>query len=137
MSQKKSKKYEPHIKKKVFSALLPLLFHLIAADGKITEEETDLVVEFIKELPKEGFTLDELNNFLDKTESILEKPPSVYIENAIKVLDKEEQLECLKILILASLIDQEFDISEADVLLEVSEGFGLDLEKVLAEVTEE
>ena len=61
----------------------------------------------------------------------------MYIENAIKVLDKEEQLECLKILILASLIDQEFDISEADILLEISEGFGLDLEKVLAEVTEE
>lgn len=115
---------------------MPLLFHLVTADGKITDEESDLLVEFVKELPKEGISQEEIKDFFDKTETILEKGPKVYIENAVKILEKDEKLECLEILILASLVDQDFDVAEADLLLEVSEAFGLDLNKVFDKVTE-
>jgi uncharacterized tellurite resistance protein B-like protein len=137
MSHKKTKKFENIIKKKIFSVVLPLLIHMIVADGKITDKETKLIIDFMNELPKEGFTLDELHDFLDKTESIIEKEPSVYIENALKLLDKDEQLECLKILITASIIDKKLDSSEAGILLDVSKAFGLDVKKLIIEMYKE
>jgi uncharacterized tellurite resistance protein B-like protein len=137
MSHKKTNKFENIIKKKIFSVVLPLLIHMIVADGKITDKETKFIIDFMNELPKEGFTLDELHDFLDKTESIIEKEPSVYIENALKLLDKDEQLECLKILITASIIDKKLDSSEAGILLDVSKAFGLDVKKLIIEMYKE
>ena len=135
MSQNHSKNIENPINKKVFTAVLPLLFHLVEVDGKVTKEETELIGKFIKDLPKEGISEEEVVDFMNNKNSILENNSTTYIENAFKILDKDEQLDCLKVLILASLIDQEFDISEADLLLDVSEAFGFELEKVLADVT--
>ena len=137
MSKKKPKKLNKNLEKKIFDATFPLLIHLVAADGKLHDAEEEMLKEFALAIAEEGISPHEISAFLDRTDEIINNGTELYIENAKKLLTGEEKKETLEILILASLVDEDVDPSEAMLLQDVAEAFKLDLEKVIDEVLED
>jgi uncharacterized tellurite resistance protein B-like protein len=123
------------MKTKYAEVILPLVIHMMSADGEATDLEIRWFEGFLSTLVDDKEVRNELRRkVVDKIDDILAVEPSEYIKKGLEILDKKELEDVYNILLECMSCDLRDDDGKVEFFMKVGEGFGFPKDKIMESI---